>query len=83
MFIELQCSVTCDRGQRMREVVCVTVDNIPIAENKCQGEKPIDSELCDMGSCAKTWFYTRWSEQVYIHSYCIENSMYMDMLLGL
>ena len=44
--------------------MCVTVDDKPIAENKCTNQKPIDSEICDMGSCAKTWFYTRWSDEV-------------------
>ncbi len=56
--------MTCERGQRTREVVCVTAEERPIAENKCVGRRPISVDLCDMGSCAQTWFYTRWSHEV-------------------
>ena len=59
-----QCSADCGRGQRTREVVCMNVENKTIAENKCGGSKPRTVEICDMGSCVKTWFHTEWSEQV-------------------
>jgi len=42
----------------------VNYEDKPIAENKCNGTKPKSTEICDMGSCAKTWFYTEWSDQV-------------------
>lgn len=58
-----QCSTECGRGQRTREVVCVNFDDKPIPENKCNGTKPKATDYCDMGSCAKTWFYTEWTEQ--------------------
>ena len=60
----LQCSADCGRGQRTREVVCVNSEDRPIAENKCSGTRPLSLEICDMGSCAKTWFYTEWSDEV-------------------
>lgn len=58
-----QCSTECGRGQRTREVQCVNFDSRPIPENKCNGTKPRATEYCDMGSCAKTWFYTEWSQE--------------------
>ena len=66
-------------------MVCVTVDDKPIAENKCKGEKPIDSEICDMGSCAKTWFYTRWSDEVRknISLYILRKLLWREMYLRL
>lgn len=60
----IQCSAECGRGMRTREVVCVNSEDKPLAENKCEGEKAKSSEICDMGSCAKTWFFTTWSDEV-------------------
>ena len=62
----VQCSTECGRGLRTREVVCVNVNEEQIAENLCVGPKPRQTQLCDMGSCARTWFYTTWSQQVRI-----------------
>jgi len=64
LCVSVQCSTECGRGLRTREVVCVNVDEEQIAENLCVGPKPRQTELCDMGSCARTWFYTTWSQQV-------------------
>ena len=73
-----QCSVDCGRGQRSREVACIGPDGKPRAENTCIGSKPVVAEICDMGSCAKTWFHTAWDEQVecylfpVLNVFCIE-----------
>ncbi|XP_064608758.1 thrombospondin type-1 domain-containing protein 4-like isoform X1 [Liolophura sinensis] len=58
-----KCSTNCGLGQRTREVTCVgaTEEKLPVAH--CQDAKPPSEEVCDMGSCAKDWFYTRWSKQ--------------------
>ena len=64
LFYDFQCSVDCGRGQRTREVVCVSAIERIIPENSCKTVKPLSSEICDMGSCAKAWFYTEWSQQV-------------------
>lgn len=28
--------------------------------------RPVDVENCDMGACAKSWFYTQWGRRVYL-----------------
>ncbi|KAK2168208.1 hypothetical protein LSH36_19g03030 [Paralvinella palmiformis] len=58
-----KCSSECGRGQRTRQVICVNADDQPIPENACTRTKPRASEVCDMGSCAKTWFYSEWSTE--------------------
>lgn len=30
--------------------------------------RPIDVENCDMGTCAKSWFYTEWGNKVGVTS---------------
>lgn len=34
---------------------------IPVDESLCIDPKPSVVEICDMGSCAKVWFYSNWS----------------------
>lgn len=62
--MRVQCSAECGRGQRTREVACLSADDRVVPENKCEGSRPKSMELCDMGSCAKTWFFSRWSDTV-------------------
>ena len=69
----LECSVSCGRGARTREVACVNAEGRALAENMCGGKRPAATDVCDMGSCAKTWFFTHWSQQV---SYCVYNVTY-------
>ncbi|XP_077446291.1 thrombospondin type-1 domain-containing protein 4 [Stigmatopora argus] len=55
------CSVPCGLGQRWREVRCLSNvgDFVPDAE--CNVNlRPAHVENCDMGACAKSWFYTDW-----------------------
>lgn len=30
--------------------------------------RPVDVENCDMGACAKSWFYTEWGNRVGVKS---------------
>ncbi|XP_078067527.1 thrombospondin type-1 domain-containing protein 4-like, partial [Mustelus asterias] len=57
-----ECSVPCGVGQRIRDVKCI--DNLGdiVDDEECNMQlKPVDTENCDMGPCAKSWFHTDWS----------------------
>ncbi|XP_062902795.1 thrombospondin type-1 domain-containing protein 4 isoform X1 [Mobula hypostoma] len=57
-----ECSVPCGVGQRLRDVKCI--DNLGdiVDDEECNMQlKPVDTENCDMGPCAKSWFHTDWS----------------------
>ncbi|KAM8895250.1 thrombospondin type-1 domain-containing protein 4 isoform 1-T1 [Spinachia spinachia] len=55
------CSVPCGLGQRSREVRCVSNVGDFVPDDECNMNlRPIDVENCDMGTCAKSWFYTEW-----------------------
>ncbi|XP_038648541.1 thrombospondin type-1 domain-containing protein 4-like isoform X1 [Scyliorhinus canicula] len=57
-----ECSVPCGVGQRIRDVKCI--DNLGdiVNDEECNMQlKPVDTENCDMGPCAKSWFHTDWS----------------------
>ncbi|CAI9731140.1 4 isoform X1 [Octopus vulgaris] len=58
-----KCSVECGLGQRSRKVTCVSADGRVIPDYECRKTKPSTSEVCNMGSCAKTWFFTEWSKE--------------------
>nr|KAG5699566.1 hypothetical protein BaRGS_033762 [Batillaria attramentaria] len=34
-----------------------------VSYSQCPQERPETMEICDMGSCAKGWYYTRWSRE--------------------
>ncbi|XP_056135345.1 thrombospondin type-1 domain-containing protein 4-like [Lampris incognitus] len=55
------CSVPCGLGQRSREVRCVSNVGDFVPDEECNMNlRPSDAENCDMGPCAKSWFYTEW-----------------------
>ncbi|XP_013881562.1 thrombospondin type-1 domain-containing protein 4 isoform X2 [Austrofundulus limnaeus] len=55
------CSVPCGLGQRSREVRCVSNEGDFVLDEECNMNlRPVDVENCDMGACAKSWFYTNW-----------------------
>ncbi|XP_041842873.1 thrombospondin type-1 domain-containing protein 4-like isoform X2 [Melanotaenia boesemani] len=55
------CSVPCGLGQRSREVHCVSNVGDFVPDEECNMNlRPVDVENCDMGACAKSWFYTEW-----------------------
>lgn len=58
-----KCSVECGLGLRKREVRCVGADDKVLTDRKCTEPKPTTSDVCDMGSCAKAWFFTEWSKE--------------------
>ena len=65
LFTARQCSAECGRGQRTRQAVCVDVNDVPLQDAKCQHlRQPRVVEVCDMGSCARTWFFTEWTPDV-------------------
>ncbi|XP_034041657.1 thrombospondin type-1 domain-containing protein 4 isoform X2 [Thalassophryne amazonica] len=57
------CSVPCGLGQRSREVRCVSNVGDFVPDEECNMNlRPNDIENCDMGACAKSWFYTEWGD---------------------
>uniref|UniRef100_A0A8D3CQZ4 Thrombospondin type 1 domain containing 4 n=1 Tax=Scophthalmus maximus TaxID=52904 RepID=A0A8D3CQZ4_SCOMX len=58
------CSVPCGLGQRSREVRCVSNVGDFVPDEECNMNlRPVDVENCDMGACAKSWFYTDWGNK--------------------
>ncbi|KAI8481453.1 Thrombospondin type-1 domain-containing protein 4 [Branchiostoma belcheri] len=58
-----QCSVPCGRGQRTREVNCVTSTGEVRPDGECNLRiRPHLAEDCDMGQCANSWFYSDWGK---------------------
>ncbi|XP_060898248.1 thrombospondin type-1 domain-containing protein 4-like isoform X1 [Labrus mixtus] len=58
------CSVPCGLGQRSREVRCVSNVGDFVPDDECNMNlRPNDVENCDMGACAKSWFYTEWGNR--------------------
>ncbi|KAF6726253.1 Thrombospondin type-1 domain-containing protein 4 [Oryzias melastigma] len=54
----------CGLGQRSREVRCVSNVGDFVPDEECNMNlRPIDMENCDMGACAKSWFYTEWGNK--------------------
>lgn len=55
----------CGLGQRSREVHCVSNVGDFVPDEECNMNlRPNDVENCDMGACAKSWFYTEWGNRV-------------------
>nr|XP_029497595.1 thrombospondin type-1 domain-containing protein 4-like [Oncorhynchus nerka] len=58
------CSVPCGVGQRTREVHCVSNVGDFVSDEECNMKlRPSDNENCDMGPCAKSWFFTEWGNK--------------------
>lgn len=58
------CSVPCGLGQRSREVRCVSNEGDFVPDEECNMHlRPVHIENCDMGACAKSWFYTEWGNR--------------------
>ncbi|KAM6979983.1 thrombospondin type-1 domain-containing protein 4 [Aplochiton taeniatus] len=58
------CSVPCGVGQRSREVHCVSNVGDFVPDEECNMKlRPSDLENCDMGPCAKSWFFTDWGDR--------------------
>ncbi|XP_067451535.1 thrombospondin type-1 domain-containing protein 4-like [Thunnus thynnus] len=58
------CSVPCGLGQRSRDVRCVSNVGDFVLDEECNMNlRPFDVENCDMGPCAKSWFYTEWGSR--------------------
>uniref|UniRef100_A0A7N6BDI3 PLAC domain-containing protein n=1 Tax=Anabas testudineus TaxID=64144 RepID=A0A7N6BDI3_ANATE len=58
------CSVPCGLGQRSREVRCVSNVGDFVPDEECNMNlRPLNVENCDMGACAKSWFYTAWGNR--------------------
>ena len=61
-----QCSVPCGLGQRSRDVRCVSNIGDLVPDEECNMNlQPSAAENCDMGACAKSWFYTHWGATVW------------------
>lgn len=58
------CSVPCGVGQSSREVVCVSNQGEVDPDEECNiNLKPDTFQNCDMGTCARSWFTSLWSQQ--------------------
>uniref|UniRef100_A0A4W3IYR2 Thrombospondin type 1 domain containing 4 n=1 Tax=Callorhinchus milii TaxID=7868 RepID=A0A4W3IYR2_CALMI len=58
------CSVPCGIGQRSRDVKCVSNLGDIVDDEECNMKlRPDDFENCDMGTCAKSWFFSDWSDR--------------------
>ncbi|KAJ8336052.1 hypothetical protein SKAU_G00393950 [Synaphobranchus kaupii] len=58
------CSVPCGVGQRRRVVRCVDNLGDVVTDEECNMRlRPEDVQNCDAGPCARSWFFTRWSER--------------------
>ncbi|XP_041034135.1 thrombospondin type-1 domain-containing protein 4-like [Carcharodon carcharias] len=58
------CSAPCGVGQRNRDVKCVSNLGDIVDDEECNMRlRPNDIENCDMGPCAKSWFFTEWSDR--------------------
>ncbi|XP_026215435.1 thrombospondin type-1 domain-containing protein 4 [Anabas testudineus] len=58
------CSVPCGLGQRSREVVCVSNQGDVEDDEECNVNlKPDTLQNCDMGTCARSWFTSLWSQR--------------------
>ncbi|XP_053182470.1 thrombospondin type-1 domain-containing protein 4 [Scomber japonicus] len=58
------CSVPCGVGQRSREVVCVSNQGEVESDEECNMNlKPDILQNCDMGTCARSWFTSLWSQR--------------------
>ncbi|XP_058497507.1 thrombospondin type-1 domain-containing protein 4 [Solea solea] len=57
------CSVPCGVGQRRREVVCLSNQGDVEEDEECNMKlKPDTLQNCDMGTCARSWFTSLWSQ---------------------
>ncbi|KAK3108606.1 hypothetical protein FSP39_011779 [Pinctada imbricata] len=56
-----KCSTVCGKGTKSRDVVCKSIDGVTVPDSQCLLSKPINEELCDMGTCAEGWFFSKWS----------------------
>ncbi|XP_069078460.1 thrombospondin type-1 domain-containing protein 4 isoform X2 [Pleurodeles waltl] len=57
------CSVPCGVGQKTRDVKCISNIGDIVDDEECNMKlRPEDIENCDMGTCAKSWFLTEWSD---------------------
>ncbi|KAM7419184.1 hypothetical protein PAMA_016348 [Pampus argenteus] len=58
------CSVPCGVGQRSREVVCLSNQGEVEPDEECNVNlKPDILQNCDMGTCARSWFTSLWSQR--------------------
>ncbi|XP_062579392.1 thrombospondin type-1 domain-containing protein 4-like isoform X1 [Saccostrea cucullata] len=60
-----KCSSVCGKGERRRTVVCQSVEGQNVTGDRCEINKPPDTQTCDMGSCAQGWFHSQWSRKCY------------------
>lgn len=56
-----QCSTNCGLGERTRNIQCVNGEGEAVSPSLCAEDRPKTREICDMGSCAKGWYYTKWT----------------------
>lgn len=58
------CSKTCGGGTRSRSVLCKYKDGSTENDTRCPGNKPVTTEECNKGVCAKTysWKFSAWSD---------------------
>lgn len=64
----LQCSVTCGRGTKQREIVCVYQNQTKIEEEHCSHlPRPRSQKACRSRGCP-SWKANKWSEVCFLFS---------------
>ncbi|XP_067667285.1 A disintegrin and metalloproteinase with thrombospondin motifs 9-like [Haliotis asinina] len=58
-----KCSSRCGEGRKQRVITCTDAAGTVVTSQLCTGLKPAAQEICDMGSCGKGWYSTRWPEE--------------------
>jgi len=55
-----QCSVTCDRGHKVRSVTCIDSKGNTVVDQVCSGDKPKSAAWCRRGRCPM-WTVSPWT----------------------
>ena len=64
----LQCTVTCGRGHKTRQVTCVDALGHVVPDVECGNNKPKSYRKCRKGRCPR-WITKAWSKVLRIHTH--------------
>jgi hypothetical protein len=67
-YCVLQCTKTCEKGEKRREVVCADlVRQVEVGDAFCQAKpKPKDRQACNKQPCPFRWVPGDWSQVQYL-----------------
>jgi len=64
MILYFQCSSSCDVGEQVRDVVCVTTlrgSLRVVLDMNCPANKPENRKSCRERACTSAWFISDWT----------------------